>query len=131
MSANLELVRTILSGWERGDWSATDWAHPDIEFVVADGPDRRRAVGLDGMTGVWREFLAAWADYAITPEEYRELDSERVYVLLHASGRGKTSGLEIMAERGANIFHISEGRVTRLAIYFDHRNALEDLGLAD
>jgi ketosteroid isomerase-like protein len=131
MSANLDLVRTVLSGWERGDWSQTDWAHPEIEFVVADGPDRRHASGVDGMTGLWREFLAAWADYAVRPLEYRELDGERVYVLLHATGRGKTSGLEIMAERGANIFHISDGRVTRLAIYFDHRKALEDLSLAE
>ena len=51
-------------------------------------------------------------------------------VLLHATGRGKASGAGIVAsDRGANIFTIRDGAVTRLAIYFDHRNALAELGL--
>jgi ketosteroid isomerase-like protein len=59
---------------------------------------------------------------------------ERVLVLLHASGRGKTSGVELAETvgpgKGANVFHIRDGKVTRLVAYFDSRNALADLGLA-
>ena len=35
---NVELVRSVYAGWERGDWGATEWADPEIEHVVADGP---------------------------------------------------------------------------------------------
>ena len=74
----------------------------------------------------------AWEDFRTEAEEYRELDGERVLVLTHFSGRGKTSGLtREMPERGANLFHIRDGKVTRLVTYFDRANAFADLGLEE
>ena len=131
MSDNIDLVRSAFALWERGDWSSAEWADPDIEFVIADGPDPRSFKGLAAMAAGWREFLTAWTGYGVEADEYRELDNERVLVALHAVGRGKTSGVELgqTSRSGANVFHIRDGKVIRLVIYFDHTRALEDLGL--
>jgi ketosteroid isomerase-like protein len=131
-SANLNLVRSIYEDWERGDWSSLVWAHPEIEVVWADGPTPGKATGVAGMAERTRDFLSAWEGLRTEAEEFRELDPERVLVLDHASaGRGKSSGLDVaqMGQKGAHLFHIRGGRVTRLAIYLDREHAFADLGM--
>jgi ketosteroid isomerase-like protein len=131
--SNLDLVRSILETWERGDFSHAEWAHPKIEFVLADGPDPHRSQGVDAMAEGWREFLSAWAGYCVQADEYRDLADDRVLVLLRAAGgHGKDSGLELgltSGEQGANVFHMANGKVMRLVVYFDRDRALADLGL--
>jgi ketosteroid isomerase-like protein len=131
-SANLELVRSIYAEWERGDFSSAEWAHPEIEYVHADGPEPGRWIGMAGMAEGFGDFLSAWEDWRIEAEEYRELDGELVLVLYRRSGRGKTSGLEVgqISSKAANVFHVRDGKVTRLVVYWEPGRALADLGLA-
>ena len=131
MSTNLDLVRSIFADWERGDWSSSAWAHPDIETVMADWPAPGRSTGVAGAAELWRNFLNAWEGYRSEAEEYRELDDERVLVLIRRSGRGKRSGIELgqIASEGAVLYHIRSGRVTKQVVYFDRDRALADLGL--
>lgn len=130
-SANLELVRSIHAAWERGDLSSSEWAHPEIEYVFADGPSPGTWMGLGGMAEAWRGFGGAWEEWRVEADEYRELDDERVLVLVRFSGRGKMSGLELgqMRPKAAHLFHVQGGKVTRFVIYFDRERALADLGL--
>jgi ketosteroid isomerase-like protein len=129
---NLELVRSIYAAWECGDFSSAEWADPEIEYAVPDGPLIGTWSGLEGMAEAMREFLRAWEDWRVTAEDYRELDPEHVLVPFQFGGRGKTSGLELgqVRTKGASLFHVRDGKVTRLVQYFDRERALADLGLA-
>jgi hypothetical protein len=60
MSANLDLVCSILAAWGRSDMRWTEWAAPDIEYVNADGPAPGSGHGLPGMAKVVRDWLNAW-----------------------------------------------------------------------
>jgi ketosteroid isomerase-like protein len=133
MSENLDLVRSIYAAWERGDFSSVDWAHPEIEYVRVEGPEPGTWSGLAGMAEGARIYLDAWNDFCIVVDEYRELDDERVLVLDHGSGRGRVSGLQLgrMRTQAAHVFHLREGRVTKLVIYLDRDRALADLGLEE
>jgi ketosteroid isomerase-like protein len=131
-SANLHLLESLYAAWELGDFSSTEWADPEIEWIIADGPTAGRWTGLARMADSFRGMLDAWEEYRLEVEEYRELDDERVLVLAKLAGRGKTSGLELdeMQARGATLFHVRDGKVTRLVYYYDRELALADLGLA-
>jgi ketosteroid isomerase-like protein len=127
-SANLELVKSIATAWERGDYSCVDWADSEIEFVIADGPEPGRWTGRGGLAPSLMDFRDAWEDYKSEAEEYRELD-DGVLVLTHASGRGRTSGVQIAGQR-ANFFRVRDGKVKSLVVYWDRERALADAGLA-
>ena len=129
--ANLDLVRSIYADGERGDFSSVQCAHPAIVMVATDGPEPGTWTGLSGMTEGWRDWLHAFKDFHVEVEQYRELDSERILVLIRRKGYGKASGLELgsLGSEGATLFYLSEGKVTRFVSYWDRDRALAHLGL--
>ena len=78
-----------------------------------------------------RDWLHTWEDSRAEVDEYRELDAERVLVLVRYFGRGKVSGLDLaqLEPKGAQLFHVEGGKVTRFVHWLDRDRALVDLGL--
>src|SRR5436309_15955633 len=102
MSENLDLVRSIYADWERGDWSSAAWAHADIEYMMVDEPGERAVTGRTAMADAWRAFLSSWRGYRLEPVEYRELDAERVLVVVRALGHGAASGVDLASVTDAS-----------------------------
>jgi hypothetical protein len=133
MSENLDLVRSIYADWERGDVSSSEWAHPLISVVFADGPNPGSWSGLAGLVEGWVDVLREWDHFHPEVDQYRELDSQRVLVLVRWHGRGKRSKVQVAetGAKGAQLFDLAEGKVTRLVTYLDRERALADLGLKE
>jgi ketosteroid isomerase-like protein len=131
MPTSVELVRAIYADWERGDFSSSGWAHPEFEAASVGGPEHAGTSGVAETGRAWREYLGQWEDYRVTAEEYREVDADTVLVFNRITGRGRTSGVEIgdTASRPANLFHMRDGLVLKMVLYWDRRRALHDLGL--
>ena len=66
-STNVELMRSIFTSWERGDFTSSAWAHPEIEFSMADGPDPGSWTGIAGMADGWSAFQSAWEGFGADP----------------------------------------------------------------
>jgi ketosteroid isomerase-like protein len=131
-SANLDLVQSISAAHERGDFSSAEWAHPEIDYVIADGPSPGRWTGRAGMVESFRDNLVGWEDFRIEADEYRVLDGERVLVLTRTTAHGRAGGLVVgqMRAKGAVLYQVRRGQVIRLVYYWDRERALADLGLA-
>jgi ketosteroid isomerase-like protein len=132
-STNLDLVRSIYADWERGDYNDVTWAHPELEYVMAGGPDPGVWRGVRGMAEAFRGMLKAWTDWRVTADDYVEVDRERILVPYHFTARGRASGLEAgrLHTQGATLFELQAGRVRRIVQYFDRERAVADLGLVD
>jgi ketosteroid isomerase-like protein len=129
VSANLDLVWSIYAATARGHFDA-GWADPQIEFVIADGPSPGAWRGVTEMAAAWRERADAWKGLRVVADELRELDAERVLVLTRgARGQGKISGMDVrqIEAKGGAVYHITDGKVTKLVLYFDRERMLADV----
>jgi ketosteroid isomerase-like protein len=145
VSENLDLACSIYADWERGDFSHGECADLDMEWVLVEGPSPGPGHGLAGMVEGLRSWFSSSHDVHVYADEFRELDDERVAVLVHSTGHGKASGLQYTPEltRTAHLFQhgvpgaaarvwtIREGKVVQLVGYADPAEALEAVGLEE
>jgi ketosteroid isomerase-like protein len=120
---NVELVRRVYEGWARGDFSQIDAFHPAIDFEMVDWPHQTRARGIEDMWRTWRGTLTAWDDFRAVPLEYVDC-GRNVLVINQIEGSGKESGAEVAAVT-ATVWTVEDGRVVRLALYWDTDTARE------
>ena len=127
-SKNVEVVEAIYERWCRGDFSATDWAHEDLEFRSAYAPDGSTLRGIEAMRESWRDFLASWSDFYVRAEEIVDM-GDRVVAFAEFGGRGRGSGVPAEGMRGASVFTFRDGRVVGLELLTDRAEALRVAGL--
>ena len=99
MSENLDLVRSIVAAHARGDYSSSEWAHPDIEYSIVGGLFSGDWKGRPAMARAARELFSTWRGHRSVVDEIRPLDNERVLVLSHVIARARKTLVEPERDR--------------------------------
>jgi ketosteroid isomerase-like protein len=103
--------------------------HPDVTVEVhTDRPDIGSEIyhGHEGFLANFAELTDVFDDLKVEPEE-TEQRGERILVTCRITGRGKGSGVEIVAK----IFHVwtlNDGIAKRLEIFSDGEQAARAFG---
>ncbi|HSJ17904.1 MAG TPA: nuclear transport factor 2 family protein [Solirubrobacterales bacterium] len=129
---NAEAVNTLFAAFARRDVEAAARVlDPGVEIrpAIVGGPEGIVYHGLEGMRQFWADIDAAWAEFRITPEEFRELDGE-ILVLGRAFARGRETGI-VIDSPAAWIARLRHGKIVGFRSFSNPQNALEAAGLRE
>ena len=129
---NVEIARSFFAAFaDRDQGAAAAVLHPEVEIrpAIVGGPEGIVYRGLDGNKRFWADIDAAWSEFRIEAEEFRDL-GEQVLVLGRAFARAEGSGIAL-DEPAAWLAVMDEGRIVRFRSFSNQREALEAAGLED
>jgi ketosteroid isomerase-like protein len=97
-------------------------ASPDTEFDFTDAyPDGKVVRGVDGVRRIAANW--PWGDLHFEPEQFIEVDAERVIVFVRATATGVGSGIPV-ERRTAHECTFDGGRLVRFKVYSEREDAL-------
>ena len=129
---NLEIIRAGYAAFNRGDFDAVveSWGE-EAEFVAPEAmPDQSSFRGGSG----YRQFLASmfevFDEFRSEPERIVEAGPNRylVFVMERYRPKGQETAVEA---RLAHVITMGDGRMRRLQLFLDRRDALEAVGLSE
>ena len=124
-----ELIIRIYAEWLSGDYSRGDFAHPGYELVFAPGFLEEGVYrGSSAALRAWKGWLDGWESWEYTPVEWRELDENRILVLIDIDGVNKSTRMKLSV-KSANLWEFEDGLVRRLTLYAHREDLFRDLGL--
>jgi uncharacterized protein len=122
--ANVAALQRGYEALNRGDLSVvSELLDPEIEWhEPGDSPEAGTHHGRDS----FERFLRGWRDsfdsFQVVPEQVVER-GDKLIAVVHQSGRGRTSGVEVNA-RLAHVWTVEDGRAVRWESVPDPDDAL-------
>jgi ketosteroid isomerase-like protein len=118
--------------WNAGDRDFAvlpEYVDPAIElespFSSVAGEPYRGYAGIEQWT---RDIDEQFVQWSISPDDIREI-SDHVIAMVTVSGRGRGSNLALQFPAAGVFAFAGDGRVTRVHIYADVREALKAVGV--
>jgi ketosteroid isomerase-like protein len=129
--ANVESLRRGYEAFSRGDWAdAFALAHPQIELRTADritNPGTYR--GREELTRFFRDLFEPFEEVLAEPEEFFDC-GDRIVAFVRVRSRPRGS-IAVVDNRIGHLWTFEDGKVTRLQIFPDRRDALKAVGLSE
>ena len=103
------------------------------DVVVEQGPalpDARTYHGHDGLKKVISEWTQVFEGLVITPKEFIDIGDDKVLVRVHQEAQGGGSGVPIEFDTWF-IYSVTGGKIARLDMFNERRQALEAAGLSE
>jgi ketosteroid isomerase-like protein len=117
---DVEVVRRLFSAFDGQEWAvALDLLDRNVEWSPTEG----RYHGHEGVVSAMAEWLEPWEEHTVEAEEILEAH-DRVLAVVHLTGRGAGSGLEV-DQRFFQLYDVREGRIVRMVEYVTRAGALD------
>ena len=124
----IDRLREIYADWGRGDYSRSDYLHPEFELVYgSDFLDEGSFKGLAAASEGWRGWLQQWSSWTARDLDYKAL-GDQILVLIEVRGVGISTGLEL-ATLSANVWQFRDGKPFRVTLYTHPETPLREAGI--
>ena len=112
---NVELVRQGYAAWNRGEVDEiVDAFDEDVEWHGHPRfPEPGPYIGREAVRRWLDDLGGAWEEISVHPLAFAERGDE-VVVLVHITGRGRGSGLEVGSGIDAHVWTVRDGRILRM-----------------
>jgi len=120
---DLETLQDVYREWASGDYSShAEIFHPEMTAEAFGMGEPMRSESYDAFINNMREWLSTW-ERGLTIEAEEFIPSgDKILVLIHWTGRGKGSGVQIEG-RGAHLWTFRDGIVVSHETYRDRDEA--------
>jgi uncharacterized protein len=126
LQQNAETVRRLFTAFDRQDWQAAlDLFDPAVEWSPTEGTYH----GPEGVVSSLAEWLEPWEDHHVEVEEVMDA-GDQVLAVVHLTGRGAHSGMEI-DQRFFQVYAVRSGRIIRMVEFVTRDDALAAAGVQD
>jgi ketosteroid isomerase-like protein len=129
---DVAVVRALFQAFADRDYNAgAACVHEDVEIrpALVGGPEGTVYRGRDGQRQFWEDIDAAWAEFRIEPDEFRNLGGH-VLALGRAFARGQGSDIS-PNQAAAWLAEMQDGQVLRFRSFTTQDQALEAVGLSE
>jgi ketosteroid isomerase-like protein len=133
---NVEIARQLSEAFNRayaeGATELYELLDPDIEWVpikaILEGTTYR---GHEGVRQWIEELKRDWAAFETRPEQFRDLDGDRVLALGSWRARGRGGEVLLDIPQGAWLVQFRNGKVVRMETFTEREKALDVAGLKE